>query len=87
MADVAFVPECDILQRGDGISPHHPGESAQAAPPVMGLRLCGMAELPFWPGTEEFLRFQYFGALQMPQLRRPAIDARGDEREVVENSA
>ena len=34
----------------------------------------------FLARTEEFLRFQYFGALQMPELRRPAIDARGDER-------
>ena len=48
---------------------------------VIGLRLCGMAELPFWPGAEVFFHFQHLGPLQMAQLRRPAIDARGDQRQ------
>ncbi len=30
MADVAFVPEGDVLKRGEGVSPHDTGKAAQA---------------------------------------------------------
>ena len=39
-----------------------------------GLRLCGMADEPFWPLREEFLRFQNFGALQVADFRCQAFD-------------
>ena len=32
---------------------------------VTGLRLCGMAELPFWPLRKVFLSLAHFGALQV----------------------
>ena len=46
-----------------------------------GLRLCGMAEEPFWPFGEEFLRFHHFGALQMADLGRQPLDRRRDDAE------
>jgi hypothetical protein len=43
-----------------------------------GLRLCGMADEPFWPGVEIFLGLQHFGALQMADLGGQPLDRRGD---------
>ena len=36
---------------------------------------------PFLARAEKFLHLQHLGPLQMTKLRRPTIDARGDERE------
>ena len=44
-----------------------------------GLRLCGMAEEPFWPAREELLGFQHFGALQVADLGRQPLDRGGDD--------
>ena len=46
-----------------------------------GLRLCGMAEEPFWPLGEEFLGLQHFGALQMADFGGEPFDRRGDDAE------
>ena len=35
----------------------------------------------FLAGAEKLLHLEHFGSLQMPELGRPAIDARRDERE------
>ena len=80
MADVAFVPERDVLERGEGVAPHDAGESAQA---FGGDRvaLVRHGRTAFLAGTEKLLHFQHFGPLQMSQLRGPAIDARSDQRE------
>ena len=80
MADVAFVPERDIFQSGDGISPNDSSESAEA---LGGDRvaLVRHGRAAFLAGAEKFLDLEHFGPLQMPKLRRPTIDARGDERE------
>jgi len=32
MADVAFVPECDVLQRGDGVAAQHAREAGKPPP-------------------------------------------------------
>ena len=80
MADVALVPERDVLQRREGVSPHDTGESAQA---LAGDRIALVrhGRAAFLPGAKKFLHFEHFGPLQMPQLGGPAIDARRDERE------
>ena len=46
-----------------------------------GLRLCGIAEEPFWPGGEELLGLQHFGALQMADFGRQPLDRGGDDAE------
>src|SRR5450432_2337766 len=80
MADVAFVPERNIFQSGDGVSPNDPCQAAEAfgGDRVALVRHRGAA---FLAGAEKFFDLEDFGPLQMAQLRRPAIDARGDERE------
>ena len=40
-----------FLQRCDGVAPNDTGDAAQPFP-VIGLRLCGIAELPFWPAAK-----------------------------------
>src|SRR5450432_757126 len=80
MADVAFVPERNIFQSGDGVSPNDPCQAAEAlgGDRVAFVRHGGAA---FLAGAEKFFDLEDFGPLQMAQLRRPTIDARGDERE------
>ena len=46
-----------------------------------GLRLCGIAEEPFWPFGEELLRLQHFGALQMADFGGEPLDRGGDDAE------
>ena len=43
---------------------------------VTGLRLCGMAELPFWPLREILLGLAHFGALQVPHFERDLLAER-----------
>ena len=45
----------------------------------IGLRLCGMAGRAFLALGEEFLGFEHFGALQVADLGRDALDRRGDD--------
>ena len=42
---------------------------------VTGFRLCGMAELPFWPRGEILLGLAHFGALQVPHFERDLFAA------------
>ena len=46
-----------------------------------GLRLCGMAEEPFWPSEKILLGLQHFGALQVADLGRQPLDRGGDHAE------
>ena len=48
---------------------------------IHGLRLCGIAELPFWPRRERLGGLADLAALQMPDLGREALDAARDQRE------
>ena len=80
MADVAFVPERDVLQRGEGVAAQ---DAREAGEPFAGDRV---ALVRHGAGTflafgKKFFGFQNFGALQMAELRRPTFDARADERE------
>ena len=46
-----------------------------------GLRLCGMAEEPFWPGEKVLLGLQHLGALQVADLGGQPLDRGGDDAE------
>jgi hypothetical protein len=52
-----------------------------------GLRLCGIADEPFWPLREILLGFQHLGALQMADFGGDALDRGGDDAERGENIA
>jgi hypothetical protein len=43
--------------------------------------LCGIADEPFWPGEKYSLGLQHFGALEVADLDRQALDRRGDDAE------
>ena len=48
---------------------------------VTGLRLCGMAELPFWPAREILFGLAHFGALQVAHFERDLLAQRRDQRQ------
>ena len=64
----------------DGVAAHDARQAAQAfaGNRIALVRHGGAALLSF---AEKLLHLQHFGALQMAKLRRPAIDARRDQRE------
>src|SRR4029450_2442424 len=47
--------------------------------PVIGFRFVGIARRALPPRPEVPLDFENFGPLQVPELGRPAIDARGNQ--------
>ena len=53
----------------------------------IGLRLCGMAEEPFWPFAEGLLGLAHLGALQVAYLGGELLDAGADERQRAEEAA
>ena len=59
--------------------------STRASPEIcsllIGLRLCGIDEEPFWPGPERLLRLAHLGALQVADLGREALEAGAGERD------
>ena len=48
--DVALVPQGDVLEPGLQIRPAAPATSPEIVSAEIGLRLCGIADEPFWPG-------------------------------------
>ena len=80
MADIALVPEGDIFQRRDRVAADHAGQTAQAfaGDRVAFVRHGGTAFLPL---GEKLLHLENFGALQMTELRRPAVDGTGGQRQ------
>ena len=46
-----------------------------------GLRLCGIADEPFWPSREELLGLQHLGALQVADFGRQPLHRGGDDAE------
>ena len=44
-----------------------------------GLRLCGIADEPFWPGEKYSSASPDLGALKVADLQREALDRRGDD--------
>ena len=80
MADVAFVPERHVFQRDDSVAANHARQSAQsfASDRISLVRHGGASLLSF---AKKFFHLQHFRALQMPELGRPTIDARRNQRE------
>src|SRR5204862_8181246 len=78
VADVALVPEGDVLQRGNGVAPDDAGEAGESFPGdrVAFVRHGAAALLAF---RERFLGFENFRALEVAELDGPALDARTDE--------
>ena len=56
-------------------------DAGEAAEPFAGDRVALVRHggTAFLAGGEKLLDFEHFGALQMAELRRPAVDARGDQ--------
>ena len=65
VADVALVPQRLVLER----RPARSARSSRASPHTRsqrtGLRLCGIAEEPFWPALERLLGLAHLGALEV----------------------
>src|SRR5437870_12390338 len=80
MADVALVPKGDVLKRDDRVAANDARQPAQplARDRVAFVRHGRAAFLAF---AEIFFNLEDFGPLEVTKLRRPAIDARGDDGE------
>src|SRR5665647_444109 len=80
MRNVAFVPQCDIFQRGDGVAAQHAREAGESFPSD-GIALVRHGARTFLASGERLFGFENFGALQMAELDGPTFDARADEGE------
>ena len=73
--DVALVPERDVLERRVALP-----RSSRARPTIcsqpIGLRLCGIADEPFWPLRERLLDLADLGLLQAANLERELLERR-----------
>src|ERR1041384_5551086 len=74
------MPERHVLERGERIPPNDTRETTETLRRNR-VALVRHGRAAFLTGTEEFFHFEHFGSLQMPQLGRPTIDTRSDERE------
>ena len=54
---------------------------------VIGLRLCGIADEPFWPRRERLLGLAHLGALQVADLERERSSDAADEASAQRSSA
>ena len=82
MADVALVPEGDVLQRGNGVAAEHAGEAGETFPGD-GVALVRHGAAAFLARGERFFGFENFGALKMAEFNGPTFDAGADERQRV----
>ena len=55
--------------------------SPQIRSATIGLRLCGIADEPFWPLAERLLHLAHLGAGEVADLGREPLERRGEERE------
>src|SRR3954469_4177170 len=80
MANVALVPKRDIFQGDMAVSPNDPRKAAQT---LAGDRIALVrhGRAPLLAFTEKFFDLQDLRALKMPKLRRPAVDARSNQRQ------
>ena len=80
VADIALVPQRDILQCGDGVAADNTGQPAQA---LAGDRIAFVrhGRAAFLSFGEKFLHLENFGALQMTEFGGPAVNGTGGERE------
>src|SRR5256886_1717754 len=80
MADVALVPQRDVLQGGQRVGPEEPG---QPADPLRQLRvpLVRHRARALLPLAERLLRLEDLGALEPPHLERDRLERRGGHGE------
>ena len=74
MTNIALVPQRDVLQCRNRVSPDDACQTTQplARDRISFMRHGGTAFLPF---SEKFFHFENFRALKMTKLGCPAIDA------------
>ncbi len=80
VADVALVPQRDILQRRVHIGADHPGEAGQ----ILGqhrVALVRHRRAALLAGREIFLGLEHLGPLQVADLGREPLDRGGDDSE------
>ncbi len=80
MRDIAFVPQRDVFQRGQGIGADH----ARLAGKVLGqdrVALVRHRARPLLAGREILFRLEHFGALEMADFDRQPFDRTGDDRQ------
>src|ERR1035437_9076963 len=80
MRNVAFVPERDVFQRGDGVAAQHAREAGETFPGD-GIAFVRHGARTFLASGERLFGFENFGALQMAEFDGPTLDARADEGE------
>src|SRR5206468_5963166 len=83
VAEVAFVPEGDVLQGGQRVAAQ---DARQAGEPFARDRvaLVRHGAGAFLALGETFFGFEHFGALQVAELGGPPLHARPDERQRAE---
>src|SRR3546814_18325005 len=78
MADVALVPQRDILHRGNRGAAHHAREPGE----ILGedrVALVRHRRRALLSGREIFLGLEYFGSLEVADLDRQALDRRSED--------
>ena len=79
VADIAFVPQGDVFHCGQRVATQHAGQAGEAfAGDRVALVRHGAGA--FLALGKKLLGLEHLGALKMPELRRPPLDARADER-------
>ena len=53
---------------------------------VIGFRLCGIADEPFWPAAERLLDLAHLRPREVADLERERVERRGDRRRASESS-
>ena len=78
MADIAFVPKGNILERCSHVSPDHSRQAAQAFPGNwIAFVRHRRAALLAW--AEILFNFEHLGSLEMAKLCRPTINGARDQ--------
>ena len=73
VADVAFVPQGDVLDGGGGVAAEQARHPAHALAED-GISLVGHRRTPLLPLLEEFLHLEHLGTLQPPDLDGHLLD-------------
>ena len=80
MADVALVPECDVLERRRHGRAHDAGEAGEVLAQD-GVLLVGHGRRALLALAEGLRRLPHLASLQVPDLDREALDRAGDDAE------
>ena len=81
VADVALVPQRDVLGRGLGVAAQHAREPGDALGRDRVALVRHRARALLLPGAERLARLEHLGALEVADLRRQALEAGARERD------